>query len=29
MAADFLTKVKSRTGIDEDTARVGMIDMDK
>ena len=29
MAAEFLTKVKGRTGIDEDIARVGMIDMAK
>ena len=27
MASDFLTKVKNRTGIDEDITRVGMIDM--
>ena len=29
MAADFLTKIKGRKGMDEDTTRVGMIDMNK
>ena len=29
MAADPLTKTESRAGTEEDTARVGMIDIDK
>ena len=29
IAADPLTKTESRAGIEEDTARVGMIDIDK